>query len=135
MHGSGTRRLLLIGTAALLAAAGVAYLALAPGSRPQRYVQSAENLSFEFDPMVVDLGEIPLGETRSAQVRIRNIAADPREITVAAPSCACTKATWPEDPVPVGGTAESTVSQTPTGAVGEVVKKTVAYVILSLIHI
>jgi thiol-disulfide isomerase/thioredoxin len=79
--------------------------------------------------MVVDLGEIPLGETRSAQVRIRNIAAGPREITVAAPSCACTKATWPEDPIPVGGTAESTVSQTPTGAVGEVVKKTVAYVI------
>jgi thiol-disulfide isomerase/thioredoxin len=131
MHGSGSRHLLLIGSAALLAAAGVAYLTLAPGSQPQpqRLVQSAENLSFEFDPMVVDLGEIPLGETRSAQVRIRNIAAGPREITVAAPSCACTKATWPEDPIPVGGTAESTVSQTPTGAVGEVVKKTVAYVI------
>ena len=121
--------MLLIGAAALLAAGGIAYLVITPREQATRVVESVDCTSLAFEPMLVDLGDIPLGETRSAQVRIRNVSGGIREITVAAPSCICTKATWPEDPIPAGAVVESTVSQTPTGAVGEVVKKTVAYVV------
>lgn len=129
MERPASRRLLVLGAAALLAAGGIAYLVITPREQATRFVESVECTSLAFEPTVVDLGDIPLGETRSAQVRIRNVSGGTREITVAAPSCICTKATWPEDPIPAGAVVESTVSQTPTGTVGEVVKKTVAYVV------
>jgi len=122
-------RILCYGLAASVLGVAVAYVVLAPRVPHSRFIEPTPNPSLTFEPVVVDLGEIPLGETRSGIVRIRNIADGPREITIAAPSCGCTKASWPEGQIPAGATAESIVSQTPTGAVGEVVKKTVAYVI------
>ena len=87
----------------------------------------ASGLSFE--PSVVDLGEIALGESRSATVRIRNTGPSPRTITIAAASCGCTVPTWPTEPIAGGAAAEATVTMKPTGKVGERVEKTVTYVI------
>ena len=85
--------------------------------------------ALSFDPSVVDLGEIALGDSKSATVRIRNTGPSPRTITIAAASCGCTVPTWPTEPIPGGSSAEATVTMKPTGKVGERVDKTVTYVI------
>lgn len=82
-----------------------------------------------FDPSVVDFGDIALGESKSATVRIRNNGPSPRTITIAAASCGCTVPTWPTEPIAGGATGEATVTMKPTGKVGERVEKTVTYVI------
>ena len=83
----------------------------------------------DFEPRLLDLGTIPEGGTRSGTVRVRNRTPGPHVITVAAPSCGCTKATWPTEPIPGGGDGESVITMTPPGKAGAVEERTVTYLI------
>jgi thiol-disulfide isomerase/thioredoxin len=83
----------------------------------------------EFEPRVLDLGTIPEGGTRSGSVRVRNRTPGPHVITVAAPSCGCTKATWPTEPIAGGGEGESVITMTPPGKAGAIEERTVTYLI------
>lgn len=106
---------------ALLALAALAGVVLAWPS------QDAGGLRFE--PSVLDLGTVPMGESRTGTVLVRNASGAPHVITIAASSCSCTKVEWPSQPIAPGAAAESVVTMTPPGQPGTVDERTVTYVI------
>ena len=106
---------------ALAAAAAAAALFLQGG--PQR-----RSGGLVFEPRILDLGEIALGSSRSGEVTVRNPTPAPLAITIAAPSCGCTKVTWPQEPIPPGGSASATVTMTPPGKAGITEERTVTFV-------
>lgn len=53
----------------------------------------------EFTPAILDLGEVRLGETRTAEVVVRNLSDKPLVILDAYTSCRCTQAKWDKRPL------------------------------------
>ena len=62
-----------------------------------------------FDEMVVDLGEVPLGESRTIRVEAENVAQKPVVVLEAYTSCDCTKVSFGKKPVRSGETIVFTV--------------------------
>ena len=57
----------------------------------------------KFARAVLDLGEIPLGESRELTLEAVNRSEKPLVLLDAYTSCHCTKVTWDKKPVPAGG--------------------------------
>lgn len=57
----------------------------------------------KFGQAVVDLGEIPIGETRKLSLEATNRSDKPLVLLDAYTSCQCTKVVWEKKPVPPGG--------------------------------
>lgn len=57
----------------------------------------------KFARAVLDLGEIPLGESRELTLEAANRSEKPLVLLDAYTSCHCTKVTWDKKPVPAGG--------------------------------
>ncbi|WP_337657579.1 DUF1573 domain-containing protein [Alistipes sp.] len=57
----------------------------------------------KFARAVLDLGEIPLGESRELTLEAANRSEKPLVLLDAYTSCHCTKVTWDKKPVPPGG--------------------------------
>ena len=57
----------------------------------------------KFARAVLDLGEIPLGESRELTLEAANRSEKPLVLLAAYTSCHCTKVTWDKKPVPPGG--------------------------------
>ena len=62
-----------------------------------------------FDEMVVDLGEVPLGESRTIRVEAENVAQKPVVVLEVYTSCDCTKVSFGKKPVRSGETIVFTV--------------------------
>ena len=62
-----------------------------------------------FDEAVVDLGEVPLGESRTIRVEAENVARKPVVVLEAYTSCDCTKVSFGKKPVRSGETIVFTV--------------------------
>jgi thiol-disulfide isomerase/thioredoxin len=120
----GSRKFRIALVIAALLSVGVAAAVLVRGQ-----LQSPGASGLAFEPMVLDLGEVPQGESRSGTITIRNRGREPRSITIAAASCSCTKVAWPPDPIPAGGIAQATVTMTPPGSPGAVDERSVTFVV------
>lgn len=66
-----------------------------------RTVESDDVLRFERE--VVELGEIPLGESRVRKLEAVNGSDKPLVLLDVRTSCQCTRVTWDRKPVPPGG--------------------------------
>ena len=62
-----------------------------------------------FDEAVVDLGEVPLGESRTIRVEAENVAQKPVVVLEVYTSCDCTKVSFGKKPVRSGETIVFTV--------------------------
>lgn len=62
-----------------------------------------------FDETVIDLGEVPLGESRTIRVEAENVAQKPVVVLEAYTSCDCTKVSFGKKPVRSGETIVFTV--------------------------
>lgn len=59
-----------------------------------------------FEHAEISLGEVALGETRTAALRARNTMSEPLVVTDVVTSCGCTQVEWDRRPVPPGGEVE-----------------------------
>ena len=57
----------------------------------------------KFGQAIIDLGEIPIGETRKLSLEATNRSDKPLVLLDAYTSCQCTKVAWEKKPVPPGG--------------------------------
>lgn len=81
----------------------------------------------QFDPEVLDFGEMLGGVSATLTYKITNISDQPITITKAIPSCGCTIPVWPKDPIPPGGFAEGQISLKPPEKQGIPLHKKVTF--------
>lgn len=68
--------------------------------------------ALQFEPAVVELDEIPLGERRTARITATNRTTKPLVILDVYTSCHCTKVAWDKKPVASGATTTLEVHYT-----------------------
>ncbi len=92
--------------AILGACAGYAVLAAAPApaaSLPPVDAQLPPANVLRFSPPRLDFGEIPVGEARTAEVRLENPGPGPLRLLNVLPNCSCLKVEVPDRTIPPGG--------------------------------
>ncbi len=103
-------------------------LATTPGAAPTRPGAAInEPPVIEFDPPIADMGEMIADVAETLVVKIRNVSDKPVRISKAIPGCGCTVPTWPKDPIPPGGVAETEITLKPGSKQGIKLVKKVTY--------
>ena len=103
-------------------------LATTPGAAPTRPGAAInEPPVIEFDPPIADIGEMIADVAETLVVKIRNVSDKPVRISKAIPGCGCTVPTWPKDPIPPGGVAETEITLKPGSKQGIKLVKKVTY--------
>ena len=132
--GAGRSRLGALVVGGVVALAGVAWLLSRPSTDGQGPPQPARNefsgpVALSASPETVDLGDLVPGRATSGTVRLRNVTDREIRIASALASCGCTAVDWPREPIAPGAEVEATVSMTPGDSQGEVLAKTVAFMV------
>lgn len=112
---------LLVGSPGLPGAAPAAPASSAPtGPRPA---------PLRIEPGALDLGDLVPGQPKASTVTITNVSDAPARLTGAVPSCGCTSATWSKQPIAPGGSATVEISMVAGDMQGEVLAKTVTFLV------
>jgi hypothetical protein len=82
-----------------------------------------------FDPPEVRVGELLPGQKVTATVHVRNLTDAPVAITHASADCGCTTPTWPHDPIPPHGQADTAIAFDPGDKQGYDVAKRVTFLV------
>ena len=104
----------------------------ADGARTHELVRSGEVAPagppvIRFDPETADFGEMIIEEKKTIQVKICNISEVPVTIKSAKPSCGCTAAGTPKDPIAPGACAEVSITLSPGSRAPASLNKRVTY--------
>jgi len=71
---------------------------------------SVENAVLRIEPAILRLGDMPVGGKKSGAITLTNLSDKPLRIERVMPSCGCTTAPAPTEPIPAGGSVELPVS-------------------------
>ena len=74
---------------------------------------ATESKVVRFEPAELDLGEMVADVSKTGNVKVVNITDKPVTITRIVPSCGCTTAPAPKDPIPAGGSVEIPITLKP----------------------
>lgn len=88
---------------------------------------SAESTVIRFEPPILDLGEMTAEISKTASVTVFNITDQPVVISRLVPSCGCTTAKAPTDPIPPGGSVEIPITLKPGPRQGVTLSKRVTF--------
>jgi len=99
--------------------------AAAPAAAPQAPV--AESKSIRFEPAELEFGEMVADVPMTKAVTLVNISEKPVTVTRVVPSCGCTTAPAPKDPIPVGGSVEIPITLKPGAKQGVALSKRVTF--------
>jgi len=88
---------------------------------------SSESQVIRFEPTILDLGEMTAEVAKTASVKVVNISDKPVVISRVVPSCGCTTAPAPKDPIPVGGSVEIPITLKPGPKQGVKLSKRVTF--------
>lgn len=81
----------------------------------------------EFDPPVLNLGEMQADVPKTGKLMIKNVSDKPVTIARAIPGCGCTTANAPKDPIPAGGSTEMEITLKPGPKQGVHMSKRVTF--------
>jgi ankyrin repeat protein len=109
----------------LSAAGGAAGAPPAAPLAPQAAV--AESKSLRFEPAELEFGEMVADVPMTKAVTLVNISDKPVTVTRVVPSCGCTTAPAPKDPIPVGGSVEIPITLKPGAKQGIALSKRVTF--------
>lgn len=97
---------------------------------PPALVQQApvtESRTVRFEPSELDFGEMTADVPKTMAVKLVNISDQPVTVTRVVPSCGCTTAPAPKDPIPVGGSVEIPITLKPGAKQGVSLSKRVTF--------
>jgi hypothetical protein len=110
-----TTRARWISVAAILGACAAYAVFLGPPA-PAGASPEAPAHVLRFHPPRVDFGEIPVGESRTAEVRIENTGSSPLGLRNVLPNCSCLKVEVPVRSIPPGGSGALRITYAAGGA-------------------
>lgn len=88
---------------------------------------STESKVIRFEPAELDLGEMTADVSKTGNIKVVNITDKPVTITRVVPSCGCTTAPAPKDPIPAGGSVEIPITLKPGPKQGVSLAKRVTF--------
>jgi hypothetical protein len=81
------------------------------------------------EPGALDLGDLVPGQPKASTVTLTNTSDAPVRLAGAVPSCGCTAATWSKEPIAPGASTTVEVSMVAGDMQGEVLAKTVTFLV------
>ncbi|MFO0875463.1 MAG: ankyrin repeat domain-containing protein [Phycisphaerales bacterium] len=88
---------------------------------------STESKVIRFEPTELDLGEMTAEVSKTGNIKVVNITDKPVTISRVVPSCGCTTAPAPKDPIPAGGSVEIPITLKPGPKQGVSLAKRVTF--------